>query len=79
LTLRTIADIAAALTLEPTFRLLPERTPARAEPEIEIGVHEEHVGRWVRWVPQLAETAQPVHTYAPPGSRSGRRSLATAA
>ena len=41
LTLRTIADIAAALSLQPSFKLSSKRTSATAKPWVTIGVHED--------------------------------------
>ena len=41
LTLRTIADIAAALSLRPAFKLSWKRTSARAEPWVTGAVHED--------------------------------------
>ena len=41
LTLRTIADIAAALSLQPSFKLSSTQTSATAEPWVTMGVHED--------------------------------------
>ena len=41
LTLRTIADIAAALSLQPSLKLSSKRTSATAEPWVTVGVHED--------------------------------------
>ena len=81
LTLRTIADIAGALSLRPSFRWSRERTSALAEPRMTIGVHEDthEVGHWTLRMPQVANVAQPVQPYAKSGSRSDRHRLAAAA
>lgn len=82
LTLRTIADIAAALSLEPSFQLVvSERISARPEPWVAMGGQEDthEVGHWIHRIPRVAETPEPVHAYAEPVTRSGRHSLAPAA
>ena len=82
LTLRTIADIAAALSLEPSFQLVvSERISAREEPWVaRRGQEDTHeVGHWILRIPQVTETPQAVHAYPEPATRSGRHSLAPAA
>ena len=41
LTLRTIADIAAALSLQPSFKLSSRRTSTTAEPWVAVELHED--------------------------------------
>ena len=70
LTLRTIADIAGALSLRPSFKLSSEQMAAVAEPWTAITVAEDtlKIRHWSRRRPQVATT---VHQRCP-GSRSGR-------
>ena len=70
LTLRTIADIAAALSLRPSFKLSSKRMPAPAEPWAAIEVHEDthEISHWSLRRPQVATTVQQMY----PGSRPGR-------
>ncbi len=72
LTLRTIADIAGALSLRPSFRWSRERTSALAGPRMDT--HE--FGHWTRRMPQVSNMAQP---YATSGSRSDGHRLDAAA
>lgn len=69
LTLRTIADIAAALSLRASFKLSSERMAAVAEPRAAIEVHEDtlKISNWSRRRPQVATVHQ---KYL--GSRRGR-------
>lgn len=78
LTLRTIADIAAALSLRPSFRVSCERTSLPAEPWVPIGVHEDthEIGDWTTRRPQIAKTAQPVE---PLGKSTNRHRMAAVA
>lgn len=71
LTLRTIADIAAALSLRPSFQFSSERMAAVAERRAAIEVHEDtlKIGHWSRHRPLVATTVHQRY----PGSRPGRR------
>lgn len=80
LTLRTIADIAAALSLRPAFKLSWKRTSARTEPWGTSAVHEDthEIGHWSPRMPQVA-TVQPVHLLAESGRPTNRHGMAAVA
>ena len=81
LTLRTIADIAAALSLRPSFKLSSQRISAPAEPRATIEVHEDthEIGHWSPWKPQVATMVQPMYPVSRLGrTTNGRRMAAVA-
>ena len=80
LTLRTIADIAAALSLRPSFKLSWKRASAPAEPWVTSAVHEDtrEIGHWSPRMPQVA-TVQPVRLLAESGRRTSRHQIAAVA
>ena len=81
LTLRTIADIAAALCLRPSFKVSCEGTSVPAKPWVAIGVHEDthEIGHWCLRSPQVAKTARPVHTFAATARHTNRHHMAAVA
>ena len=80
LTLRTIADIATALSVRPSFKLSWKRTSAPAKPWATSAVHEDthEIGHWSPRMPQVA-TVQPVHLLAETGRRTSRHRMAAVA
>ena len=81
LTLRTIADIAGALSIRPSFDLSGERTCIPVQPRVAIRVREEtrEIGRWNLRMPRVAKTAQPVERFAESVSPTKRSSIAAVA
>jgi transcriptional regulator with XRE-family HTH domain len=81
LTLRTIADIAGALSLRPSFKWSCERTSAPVEPEMSIRVYKDthEIGHWTPRMPQVATMAQPAHPFAESGRRTNRHRMTAAA
>ena len=81
LTLRTIADIAGALALRPSFEVSCERTYVPARPRAAMGVHEDthEIGHWILRRPQVARTAQPVQPFAESARRTNRHRIAAVA
>ena len=71
LTLRTIADIAAALSLRPSFKLSCKRTSAPAEAGVTGEVHED-THEIVRWSPRM-----PLVSTAPAGHLLGESGTGT--
>ena len=78
LTLRTIADIAGALSLRPSLKVSCERTNGPARPRMTIGVHKDthEIDRWILQTPRVARTAQPVRRVAEPVRRTSRYHMA---
>ena len=81
LTLRTIADIAAALSFRPSFKVSCERTTVGATPWVASGVHEDthEIDHWNIRMPQVAETVQQMHPAARPVRSTKRPRMAAVA
>ncbi len=81
LTLRTIADIAAALSLRPLFKLSSEQMTAVAAPRAAIAVHKDtlKIGHWNRRRPQVATTMHQRYLGSRPGRSTNRPRMAAVA
>ncbi|MCY4075175.1 MAG: helix-turn-helix transcriptional regulator [Acidobacteria bacterium] len=81
LTLRTIADIAGALSLRPSLKVACERTNAPARPRMTVRVHEDthRIGPWIPQRPLVTRTAQPVRRVAESVRGTGRYRAAAVA
>lgn len=66
LTLRTIADLAAALSFRPSFKLASKRTSVPVAPWEVNRVHEDthEIGHWTVRMPQVARTTPQMHPAA---------------
>ena len=81
LRLRTIANIAAALSLRPLLTLTSERMAAAAEPWAAIEVHEDtlKIGHWSRRRPQVATTVHQRYLGSWPARSTNRPRMAAVA
>lgn len=74
LTLRTIADIAAAMSVRPELKLSREQTAVPADPWGAMVVHEDthEIGHWTPRMPQVATTPEPANSFAGSARRTNR-------